>query len=113
MTDTIKTVDNSEAMFQAKVIQLAKANGWMVFHPRKSQDRTGRWLTALAGDAGFPDLVLAHPKRGLVFAELKSARGVLSQAQKQWLYALSQHGEVYMWQPKDLQAIADRLGRQP
>lgn len=102
----------SEAVFQAQVIQIAKMNGWMVFHPRRVQAKDGRWMTAIQGDVGFPDLVFAHRLRGLIFAELKSAGGRVDEAQTRWLEELVLAGaEAYIWRPKDLQDIADRLGR--
>lgn len=102
----------SEAVFQAQVIRIAKMNGWMVFHPRKVQSRDGRWLTAVQGDVGFPDLVFCHRDRGVIFAELKSSVGRLEDQQTRWLEELVLAGaEAYIWRPKDLQDIADRLGR--
>lgn len=102
----------SEAVFQAQVIRLAKMNGWMVFHPRKIQSHDGKWMTAIQGDVGFPDLVFAHRLRGLIFAELKSSVGRIDPQQARWLEELVLAGaEAYIWRPRDLQDIADRLGR--
>lgn len=65
----------------ADVVKLAKATGWACYHPFDSRRST----------AGFPDLVLVHPKRGIVwFVELKSMYGRLSEAQTDWMLALSQ-----------------------
>jgi hypothetical protein len=109
----VTSPDHSEAIFQAKVIQIAKMNGWMVFHPRRSQTKDGRWLTAISGDAGFPDLVMAHRKRGVIYAELKTDRGRVEPHQRRWLEELDLAGaEAYLWRPKDLPAIAKRLGAQ-
>ena len=106
-----RDLDNSERLFQSKVIQIAKMNGWLVFHPRRSQTSDGRWLTAVQGDVGFPDLVMAHRERGLIYAELKAPGGRVQAMQKTWLNVLDCAGaETYIWYPKDLQAIADRLG---
>jgi hypothetical protein len=47
--------------------------------------------------AGFPDLVLVHPTRpelGIVFLELKSAKGRTSPAQARWIMALRRSGEA-------------------
>jgi hypothetical protein len=100
-----------EAQFQAQVIQLARMNGWKVFHPAKMMDRNGTWRTALQGDKGWPDLVLAHKDRGLIVAELKSDVGKLSFEQQAWLTHLAPWAEVYVWRPKDLDTIADRLSQ--
>ena len=66
--------------------------------------RTARaWRTAVAADgAGFPDLVLAKPGR-LLFVELKSENGRLSQEQARWLAALglTERAEVKVWRPSD------------
>ena len=99
-----------EAKFQAQVIQLARMNGWRVFHPSKMQARDGSWRTALSGDRGWPDLVLAHRERGFIVCELKADRGVLSTEQKEWLFHLAPWAECYVWKPRDLEAIARRLG---
>jgi hypothetical protein len=99
-----------EAQFQAAVIQLARMNGWKVFHPAKMQSRDGSWRTALQGDKGWPDLCLAHRDRGLIICELKSDVGKVSLDQQAWLTHLAPWAEVHVWRPKDLDAIAARLG---
>jgi len=71
--------------------------------------RTGRYITT--GAAGFPDLVLAHKTRGLIFAELKTTKGKTSIAQEHWLNILNPHAEVYIWRPEQLQEIEHRLSR--
>jgi len=96
----------NERQFQAAIIELAKWQGWKVFHPLPAQNGRGQWRTAQAGDIGFPDLVLAHPKRGVIFAELKTAIGKLSDTQQNWLATLKQAGaEVYVWRPADIEQI--------
>ena len=64
----------NERQFQAAVIELAKWQGWKVFHPLPAQNDRGQWRTATQGDIGFPDLVLVHPERGVIFAELKTGQ---------------------------------------
>lgn len=98
-----RPVKVSERMFQDAIVQLAKWNGWKVFHPLTVQGFNGRWRTALQGDPGFPDLVLAHPERGVIFAELKSSIGKVSDLQMEWISTLRAAGaEVYVWRPRDL-----------
>lgn len=97
----------SERLFQEAVIHLAQMNGWQHFHPSPSQKRPGVWRT---DGKGFPDLVLAHHDRGVIFAELKTAVGKMSREQRVWEYALYPHVEYHVWRPADLKAIADRLG---
>ena len=104
----------NERAFQQTVIQIAKWEGWRVHHTRNVEIRPGRWATPIQGDAGFPDLVLAHPKRGVIYAELKSAVGRVSEAQRRWLDTLEQAGaEAYVWRPIDIQFIRTRLMKGP
>lgn len=81
----------TEKQLQTYVLELARALGWLVYHPydsRRSQE-------------GFPDLVLVRNKR-LLFVELKSARGKVSDAQKKWIAALTETGtDVHIWRPED------------
>lgn len=100
----------TEAEFQSQVIHLARLHGWLVHHSRPAQNRSGAWSTPITGDAGFPDLVLAHPDRGVVFLELKSDAGRASDKQRTWLRTLQAgHAEAFLIRPADLQLVADRL----
>lgn len=99
-----------EKILQDKVIQLARMNGFRVQHSRPVQQKDGRWLTAIQGDAGFPDLVLAHPTRGVLFLELKSDAGVLAPGQVAWRQALEPHSEWWLIREADLPKLAKRLG---
>jgi hypothetical protein len=108
----------SEKLFQEQILTLAKVNGWKRFHPLAVRDFQGNHRTALAGDKGFPDLVLARkpsPQRvgGLIFAELKSDSGRLAIEQIEWSEHLAPWGEWYLWRPRDLDAIIERLSRRP
>lgn len=102
-----------EAILQSQVIQLAKMNGFRVHHARPVQQANGRWLTAIAGDAGFPDLVLAHRDRGVLFLELKAESGRLTPGQIEWGQNLGPHVEYWLVRPDDLPKLAKRLGRGP
>ena len=104
----------SEAEFQKAVITLAKLHRWKVMHTQPAQIRPGKWITPNTGDQGFPDLVMTHSTRGTIFVELKGAKGVVSEAQWDWIHALEDSGqEVYVWRPKDLEKISTRLARKP
>lgn len=93
-----------ESQLQAAIIELAKWEGWLVFHPMPVQNQSGRWRTALQGDKGFPDLVLAHKERGVIFVELKSTIGRISDEQQLWIDTLKRAGaEVYVWRPVNIQ----------
>ena len=83
----------SERNFQSAVIAMAQAEGYLVFHAYDSR----------RSEAGFPDLVMAHPVRGTIFAELKTASGKTTGAQDLWYNTLDSGGaEVYLWRPADL-----------
>ncbi len=103
----------SERAFQDKVIAMAIMYGWKVQHTRPSLLPGGGWATHIQGHIGFPDLVLAHRDRGLLFSELKAERGKLSPSQADWLETLAapkREPECYLWRPKDFQFIVERLG---
>jgi hypothetical protein len=101
----------SEAAFQQQVITLARTMGWMIQHTKPAQVN-GKWLTPVAGDVGFPDLVLSHRTKGLVFAELKTEKGRLAPAQKEWRDCLQGAGaEWHLWRPDDLMEVMKRLSR--
>lgn len=99
-----------EKEFQSQVIILARLHGWLVMHTRAVEIRPGVWKTPMQGHAGFPDLVLAHHTRGVIFAELKAAKGRLSDMQEVWLQTLNDAGmEHHVWRPSDFQYISSRL----
>jgi hypothetical protein len=99
-----------EGAFQRQVIQLAHTFGWLVQHTRPAK-QGDRWLTPISGDVGFPDLVLVHPHRGVLFVELKSDTGAVSDAQYKWGRAIRDGGSEWrIWRPKDWPEIEKRLG---
>lgn len=109
----------SEASFQARVIALATACGWLVHHTRPARTAAGEWRTPVQGDAGFPDLVLVRPPR-LLFVELKAAGRMPTAEQWRWLQALLRvatpimaSGRVdvaaFIWRPGDWNEIEEVL----
>lgn len=82
------------------VIDLALTCGWLVFHDQDSRKNA----------PGLPDLILCRPPR-LIFAELKTARGQVREAQRTWLDALSACPgiQVYLWRPTDWSRIQTLL----
>ena len=100
----------SEKDWQAQVVQLAGTFGWMVQHSRPAQVGD-RWMTAITGNVGFPDLVLAHRTKGVIFAELKTETGSMATAQTDWRDTLAGHVEWYLWRPSDIAAVMRRLSR--
>ena len=89
----------SEEMLQAQVLTYATLRGWLSYHTHDSR----------RSSPGFPDLVLVRGKR-LVFAELKTEKGVLSTAQKEWGQKLFETGsEYYVWKPSNWEDIETLL----
>jgi hypothetical protein len=90
----------SERELTTYVRDVARLHGWRRYHA---------WLSKHS-PAGFPDEVLLRPPR-LVFAELKSERGRLSDEQEAWLEELRAVPgvEVFVWRPADMDAIASVL----
>lgn len=78
-----------EASYQAAIVDLAHRLGYRAFHVHDSR----------RSESGWPDLVLASVRRRrVVFAELKSERGVVSAKQEWWMRALRVAGlEVHLW----------------
>jgi len=102
----------SESEFQKAVIELAHANGWLAHAERPAMNKAGNWRTPIQGDKGFPDLVLTR-YGDLVIAELKTQKGTLPPAQRDWLAVLQTVPgiQVYVWRPKDWPVIEDVLRR--
>lgn len=50
----------TEAQFVTRIIELAHYYGWLVHHCRPAFVRSGKFVTPIQGDKGFPDLVLAR-----------------------------------------------------
>ena len=90
--------------FMPAVVEMAKRFGWRVYHTLDSR-RCAK---------GFPDLVMVRDFE-LIFAELKSEKGVTTPEQHEWLLALGEvvesegcsgYGEggtgiaVHMWRPE-------------
>jgi hypothetical protein len=69
--------------------------------PRRStHDGKQQWQNHFRGPRGFPDLLIVGDR--IIFAELKSHSGTLTQEQQIWLDRLRMAGcEVYVWRPID------------
>jgi hypothetical protein len=105
----------TEDEFQTQVISLAHMLGWKIAHFRgvRTQRKDGSvfYQTPVQADGkGFPDLVMVKGKR-VIYAELKSMTGKLSQEQKEWLDLLvtDKKREVYCWRPNELEQIQEIL----
>ena len=102
----------NEHELQRTLIEAAQWYGFRVAHFRPARTEHG-WRTPVEGDAGFVDLVLAHPS-GPVFAwELKAASGRLTNDQQAWAEALGGGHVVPMrWnviRPKTLDEALEEL----
>lgn len=116
----------AEKAWQAKVMAEARTFGWHVWHfhdSRREVTDKATGQSTIIGDAdalGFPDLNMAHPKLGIIYAELKTD-APSSQASPDQLLSLqrlaaavtaSVMGEtvqpgagrilVHLWRPADL-----------
>lgn len=81
----------TERDWQRTVMALLRLHGWRVYHT---------WLS-IRSAPGFPDIIAVRDRR-LVAIELKSARGALSDEQREWLEALAAAGvETHVWRPSD------------
>lgn len=96
----------SESDFLSTVLGMAKHLGWLRHHTWDSRiipnDRDGDPMA----DVGFPDLVLVREGH-LIFAELKTEGGVMSNEQMRWAIFLDfiPNAVSYLWRPSDLDEI--------
>ncbi len=96
----------TEKQLLATVVEMAEANSWLVYHQLDQGGVTedGRMWHGMRIGPGFPDLVLVRPRPyQLLFRELKSEKGKLSDAQQKWLtYLLYAEADARIWRPSDL-----------
>ena len=107
----------TEREFQRMVIQLAHICGWRVAHFRPAQTKHG-WRTPVGADGqGFVDLVLVHPAGFIIFAEVKTDVGRLTDDQRKWgatfddcVARLGDPRIRYeVWRPRDWGRVVDIL----
>lgn len=94
--------DMAEAVLQERVLALARVHGWISYHaPDNRPNARGRVQNVTAG---FPDLVLINaPQKRVLWRELKTEKGRLSEHQKAFLLALDACGhDTGVWRPRDL-----------
>ena len=85
---SIEFVD--EAAFQAEVMSTALRLGLLAYHPYRSQKSV----------PGFPDTVIVGA-RGVLYRELKMAKGKPSPDQLHWIAALTEAGQnAGIWRPE-------------
>lgn len=102
MRPGIAPADMTEKVWQQQVVALFKQLGWRGYHTLRSK----------GSQPGYPDLTLAHPdQRRIVFLELKTETGKLTDRQADWISTLRRAGaEVYVVRPRHMQALASILG---
>lgn len=97
----------TETQFAGAVMDLARLGGWKAVHFRPARTKDG-WRTAMTGDQGFVDLVLARDGE-VLHVELKAEHGRLGKGQPEWAAAL---GPTYrLWRPSDMDQIREELRR--
>jgi hypothetical protein len=104
MTTARRTLDlaMTEAQWQTVVLDLARTLGWMTYHTHDSR----------RSNPGFPDLVLVRDR--VIFAELKTERGKLTDDQWSWLATLRAAGaEMWVWRPSDYPSVERILRGEP
>ena len=85
----------SEADFQATLVEVAHARGWLVYHTWSSKHSA----------KGFPDLVMLREDREVI-AELKRVGRKPDKDQQRWLDAFRAAGrETFLWTPDDWDEI--------
>lgn len=93
---------------RSAIIAAARLMGYRVHGQREAQGKAGRWMTAIDGDAGFPDLVLVHPRtHQLIIRELKRHPNKVEPEQELWLASLSAAGidAGVVWVPEQQDAF--------
>lgn len=80
----------TEKDLQSLVIDLARLYKWKTYHTFDSRRSA----------SGFPDLVMVHPVRGVIFVELKREDGKVSAKQQEWIDALRVALQLaFVWRP--------------
>lgn len=85
----------SEDDWLSEVMAYARSHGWHTAHFRPALTKDGHWITAMQGDPGVPDLLLAR-NGVVVLAELKKWGKQPTTAQRDWLKAAA----GYWWTPE-------------
>lgn len=96
--------DQREERLQSQIVQLARLQGWAVYHTFDSRHSV----------AGFPDLELSRiePRPRIIKAELKDETNKPTREQIDWLNLYAAMGgpiEVFLWRPAHWDAIVEIL----
>lgn len=92
----------SEDDLLTAVLDLCRYVNVRTLHIRPARTALG-WRTAVSGDGkGFPDLLIVGSK-GVLYRELKTAKGLLTPDQKAWLECLKAAGQnAAIWRTEHL-----------
>jgi hypothetical protein len=109
----------TEHQYQRTVTALATACGWTWWHVSDSRRSAGGRVIGDASVAGLPDLLMVHPTRGVVFAELKRQDGKVRDSQRRAFDALAPAAlcaaltackvRVHLWRPGDFDDVVRPL----
>ena len=87
-----------EKVFQQHILRYARNKGWLCYHPYDSRRSV----------PGYPDLVLVRDR--VLFREVKTDKGRLTEHQEAWGNALIEAGADYdVWRPSMIKSIYKEL----
>lgn len=93
-----------EELLQSVLDYVQRIPRLLAYHARPARVGKGgreRWVTAMSGNKGFPDLVITGPN-GVLYRELKTMKGRVSVEQHEWLNTLTEAGaDAKVWRPDD------------
>jgi len=103
-------IDNmTEAELQKTVTDALTALGYVWTHFQAARARSGRWLTPLTGDPGFPDVIALRAGVGWAL-EFKSQKGRATLGQLGWIAAFRRAGfQSYIIRPDELDWLLESL----
>jgi hypothetical protein len=96
----------NERDYQDRIVELGRTFGWRAAHFGTANTGKGFRTPVRYDGKGFPDLVLVHPKYGVLFRELKTDTTQLSADQEAWRDSLLDAGADWdIWRPRDMPMI--------
>jgi hypothetical protein len=99
----------TESEWQKQVLKSAHTLGWQSMHIVRTVKHQAFGAKGSMG-TGWPDLVLVKGGR-IIFAELKTQKGITTPEQKQVLALLFEipGAECHIWRPSDFGLVLDML----
>lgn len=101
MTAEQYRLSGKEAVWQRRIIDLARRYGWTSYHT----------LYSPGSDKGYPDLTLVRPGFDPLWIEVKGPKGKISNEQIAWLATINdtRSGLAIVAWPQDLEAVGELL----